>query len=972
MNALGGTGLVVAPLLLILTGKAWPTAILLAVGLTLVAGAKQWFIRAMRAIQNEEQQVRALLPRLPWAADPLGNATTISGDMDTMQRLLRERNTVREGLQRFHERLSDMEHRTRGALTTAGSSPTPQSSGNSGAAAGDGEAPMDVPSVLTLWKLVYQRVERWLADIAEAEMRQQAAVEARVRIVDLTANTDQLTRVVKEKQERLAKAGAALLTLGVTPPPGDTDGYSALKEMYESIRAREEETAAAVRRARAGLAAHMGEVTPEAVRDYKQTLDERLRTARERRASIMAGVGVSPAYTQLDRPTERFLTHGGQQAHSFVVATVALLTATIRAGEPRLPTEWPLSYRYERIYAAFQTWWRSEGQDLCVERTRHLPGLRLVAWKEGGEWALGIRVPEVLLDQPQLELRQGGCELATASREGCWYVTNLSDEVLASCSGYEEIRLSVGRYLYRDMPIVVCQGWEGDRRLLPAVRRTGRAKRLLVFFPDTWRLGKPDWPVESVGRPPGYQVCYVDLAETGVIPFVDAQGTPVTVDLGGGQRFDLVGNVLPIDRDHEQGPLFVGEPARFRCLQEELLGEVAWAELVPGGVQAQPSPDWLSGGVTLAPPQPSGCFEVVVYDRQHLEMERLPFRYVAHLNGIRLKPDTIPVFPEPEGHLGVNVQFDTGPGCTVELREPRAELESAAIAATGGATLPAAPNWDRTLWELRSQGGGPVPVELVLQRIWWAAGECGYLPGEWKDRVVTIAPDWVKAASDKALWLRCEPTAVLPVVRAGFEDNLRSYRLDRAGVAQIPLREYCDLIGAAPDREHVFRVRVQGRDGAEAAGQIALYRPPVPAERCSFCIKHATDWPAEELTKSCSTCSFCLCHREERLCSTAQWKESPLPKREFERLMATNVCNRWDGEYPGEPFGWEATRLVGARIRTTATLEEVFGAPVWGRGVVTKFEAGRVCVHWDYPPWASDTWFCKHHYRQFCQEASQR
>lgn len=969
LKAIGGMGVGVAPLLLTITGYAWPAALMLGVGLTLVAAANRWFDKAIRAIQDEEQRIRALVPPLPWAAEPLSSATSVPADIDTMQRLLAERNRLRVTLQRLHERLSDMEHRTRGASTGGGSSPTLESWA---ATATDGETPSDLPSLHTLWKLVCQRVERWLADIAEAERRQQAAVKARVQIVDLTRSMDELAQAVKEKQGRLAKATADLLNLGVATPPADTDGYSTLKEMCESVRARADEAAAAFGRARAEVAARMrSEVTPEAVHEYKQRINERLRAARERRADIMAAAGVSPAHAHLDRPTERFLTHGRHWADRFVVATVALLTATLRAGEPRVPASWPRFYRYQRVYAAFQSWWTNEGQDLCVERVRRLPSLRLVAWKEGGEWALGIRIPEVLLNQPQLELRQGGSTLVAAPRDGCWYLNNLSDEVLASCPDYEGIRLDVSSYRHRDMPLVVCQGWEGDSRLLPAIRRTGRTRRLLVFFPDTWRLGKPDWLVDPVARPAGYQACYVDLAETGVILFVDAQGVPVTVDLGGGARFELAGNVLPIDHDHDQGPLFTSEPPRLRCLQEELLSEVAWAELVPGGTRVRPSPEWLSTGVTFALPEPSGCFEVVVYDRQGLEMERLPFRYGAHLRGVRLEPDPVPVFPEADGHRSLRVYFDVYPGCTVELRAYRAQVkDTPPAAAEGGVSLPTEPAWDRTIWELRSEGGRPVPVELVLQRVWWAAGECGHPPAEWMDRILTIAPDWVKAGSEKALWLRCEPSTVRPGLKAGFGDALRSYRLDRTGVVEIPLREYCDFIAAAHDREHAFRVWIQGRDGAEAAGQIALYKPPVLTERCFFCVAHAADLPAEELRKCCATCNFCQLrsHGEEVFCSSGQWRERRLPKREFYRLMATNLCNRWDGEYPGEPFGWEATRLIGTQVSTKVQLEEVFGAPARGKGIVSGFEAGRVRIHWESPAGVSDTWFCRHHYHKFCTE----
>lgn len=74
---------------------------------------------------------------------------------------------------------------------------------------------------------------------------------------------------------------------------------------------------------------------------------------------------------------------------------------------------------------------------------------------------------------------------------------------------------------------------------------------------------------------------------------------------------------------------------------------------------------------------------------------------------------------------------------------------------------------------------------------------------------------------------------------------------------------------------------------------------------------------------------------------------------------------------PGEPFGWEATRLIGARVRTRVELEEIFGTPTRGEGLVSGAEAGRLCVRWDSPAGAPTTWFCRYHYDKFCTEASQ-
>jgi hypothetical protein len=95
-----------------------------------------------------------------------------------------------------------------------------------------------------------------------------------------------------------------------------------------------------------------------------------------------------------------------------------------------------------------------------------------------------------------------------------------------------------------------------------------------------------------------------------------------------------------------------------------------------------------------------------------------------------------------------------------------------------------------------------------------------------------------------------------------------------------------------------------------------------------------------------------------------------LKRREFDRLMARNTCSRWQGEYPGEPFGWSALSLVGKRVRTRIPMDTRFGAPLKGGGVVIRLDDGAVSVRWDVGSRSGnfDTWLCKFCFDKFCEE----
>jgi len=940
----------------------WVAPVLVGLGLSIWVLLRGRLLKAIQRVSHEKDRLRTLVPALPWAIDPLGNPSTVLDYVRALQRCLSERQELLGGLQSPRDRLCDVELRTRG-VAAAGALAMEECSPEGATGGTYGAMPEEVSSLLILQEFIEQRLERWAADISKAKVRHQVAEQARERSKVLSGKMAELAETIQAKERELAEVANRLLELGLRVTLPDTPG---VHQTHRSVLRLAEETAERLEHTKAVLLTLLGsEITSDKVRAYKECTQEKLRAAQDGEATE---AGAIPALAYVDRPIERFLTYGRSSAESFLLATVQLLVCTLRSGEPTVPTDWPQSYRYQRVYRAFEEWWTQEGRVLCADRVCRAPNLRLVAWTEGGEWAVGVRIPESLRGQ-RLEVTQDQSALVQASREGCWYLNNLNGEVVASAAE-SLIRLNVSNYRYRDMPVLLFRGWDGDTKFLPALRRPGRNNKLLLVFPETWRLRDSEWALEPLRRPSGYQACCLDVTETGVFSLISADGDELPLNLGAGTRFELTGSILAFDRDHEDGPLFNGEPPRLRCLSDEWLLEVGWAEVSPGGSTVYPSPEWLSTGAELGLTEASGCFEVVLYDRQGLEVERLPFRYAANLRSVSVHPYPVPIFPDSDGHSDLTVCFHADPPCTVQLRWPAATPGGTLrVKANEATVLPASPDWDCTVWELSCGSGRPVPLELVIQRVWWTAGECSRAPCHWTDRLISVSADWVRAASDKALWLRCEPRGFRSHVKAGFGHSLRSYRLPSRGVIEIPLREFCDYIAEGPEEEHVFRVFVQGRDGAEASGQVARYSAASLTELCFFCIRDATDLLPSELTKCCGTCSYCrILPQQEVFCSRGEWTER-LSKAEFERRRARDLCGHWDGEYPGQPFSyWEEPELRGAEVRTRGQLEELFGTSVQGTGVICGFERGRVCIQWHLHN-IPDTWLCRHHYHKYCDSS---
>lgn len=817
--------------------------------------------------------------------------------------------------------------------------------------------------------------EQWMDAIREAERKRLEADEADSEIGPLESRLADIESELREKQ---AKQDEILKQILVPEGLSFEKGSNRVDWLRQKIASLREWEAGVLRQ----IAELEGQLSPSLTTRLSTESAEAERNARYSRlqekerqlASLAESKGIPPLY-EVDRPIQRFLLEGEAWADQFVFNTVSLLAESCKVGRPMLPELWPTTYRYERIKKVFDDWWGEEGYHFSLDYTRDytrrswMP--RLVCWKKGGEWVVGVRILESLVDTPDLQVLQNDRPLSEAAQPDRWYLETLDGTVSVRWAEDREATLDVEAWRYKGKPIFLFQGWDGYTKTLPAIRKPGKISRLVAIVPESWRSGDCNIPSEIVVKPAGYQLYYLDADENKSITLIDSEGESIKINLHADRpRFELRGTTISVDRGGEHGPLFIVEPPRLYCMDEDTLEDIGWGEVLPSGEPIPPVSDsnWLSEGVSVPLGKPSGSFEVVLYDKHRVEMERLPFRFVSCLNRICLFPDPVPVFPDPGRgrHDTITVEFTATGICQVKLVTPHFDGAGLSIDNREQFTLPPIPSFDTTSWEVQARGGEPVPVEIAIGRVWWTVGCCGEVPGdeEWGDRVVDFDVSWFKATSDRALWIKTPGSAFQSEVEAGFDGSPeRLYRMDDKGLTEIPLREFSDVVAASTEQDLTFKVHLVERDGREAIGQIGVCRLHVAGQECHFCLYDKEGLGLEERSRSCYTCS--LCHRgpDYIYCEAGTWRER-LQTPDFDRLKAGNVCPKWEGEYPGEAFAdWESLIYKGKRVYANPNAEE-FGIPGHTFGVTTKLVEGRLCIRWDenLSQIHSEIWVCKFHF----------
>lgn len=472
------------------------------------------------------------------------------------------------------------------------------------------------------------------------------------------------------------------------------------------------------------------------------------------------------------------------------------------------------------------------------ETKPHRPRPEIVCWKEGWNWILAAEVPEDLLEDPGLSVLQDEAPLTPdESYEGRYRLKRLLGKVNVRSSKDEvpiEIDLVEEKY-YLLFRLVGHHERRGRRA------RQATSGSYLVVVPDGWERDE-----EVSGPPPvnpepvsidGYwaHFFYLSRDDARKIAFVTPGGEKIEIETGAA-RFELVGTLLN-DSSEDVGPLFGGGPPRIRALHEQgwrNVGTVVVGEEGGGKkrwrTQFSPDRDRVEQHLPdEVAKRGGGWYFVRIYDTNDDLVESLDFRFMSTLEEIRVSDH--PFLPVTKGHTVVDVEFLHESGCEVRLTEGLADgLQIAHEDQKTSVTIPPNPAWDETHWIVGARGGPQVEVTVLVERVWWAAGEENTVPSEWTDKPLTLSRGCFAATSKKALWLRFPRPRWVDKVDVGF-DRLKSrpYRVE-VGKRElaIPLRDFGDSVEIG-DRQQEYQFKVW--DDAKDPGCIEAAIAVIPADR---------------------------------------------------------------------------------------------------------------------------------------------
>ncbi|WP_376793270.1 hypothetical protein [Thermoflexus sp.] len=452
---------------------------------------------------------------------------------------------------------------------------------------------------------------------------------------------------------------------------------------------------------------------------------------------------------------------------------------------------------------------RGPAQDLERGRTQGIQSHRLnpeiVCWKRERQWVVAVEVPEELLEKPGLTVLQSGSSLLRDEiEEACWRLEQVSGDVIVRWNEAEavrEVKVNLGQENYLLFKLT---GQNQGRRV-----KSPSSGPYLVIASNDWKRD------EMLAGPPlvrpeptslvGYQAHFFDLERGGdqeiAFHLPDGQRRVIKAKA---PRFDLVGNRIE-DASEHMGPLFGGGPPRIRALDAQAWQEVSTVVIGKEGrgqrkwrTEFRPDPDKMEQDLpSEVAARKGGWYFLRFYDRDGDLIESMDFRFLSVLKEVRVHQPSR--FLPEEGHGPVWVEFVHEAGCAVQPSNDSAS--SVQIEYRDDRTIlsiPPDPTCDETRWLVGQHDGPHVEVTILVERLWWAVGEEGNPPSEWKDRPLTLLHGDFAATSRKALWLRLPRRRWVDRVFVGFEQSkARGYPvkgMDRT--VAIALRDFGDAIEA--------------------------------------------------------------------------------------------------------------------------------------------------------------------------------
>ncbi|MBC8492655.1 MAG: 30S ribosomal protein S9 [Chloroflexi bacterium] len=467
------------------------------------------------------------------------------------------------------------------------------------------------------------------------------------------------------------------------------------------------------------------------------------------------------------------------------------------------------------------------------ESKQRRPKPEFVCWNKERQWIVGVEVPGDFLELPGLQVLQNGSPLPRdESREACWCLEKIYDEVVVRCvegEDVQEIEVAHGQEGYLLFKLSGQNQNEGRRVKSPSLEWH------LVITPENWDRdealsGPPRVTKQSVSIN-GYDAHFFinERDSDKKIAFLKPTGESVIIE-SKTSRFGLVGHRLN-DASEDIGPLFGERSPKIRGSDRD-----AWKDVgtIVVGEEGSGKGRWRKAfcpvpenGEQDLPPEVAvrkdGWYFLRFYDTNDDFIESLDFRVVSALRDIKILQSS--PFPSDGEHESARIELHHESGCAIQPADDLArniQIEEKNNRTT--LTIPPDSTYDETRWLIGSTSAPQVQVTLLVERLWWAIDKEDNPPSEWEDELLTLTSDDFTATTNQALWLRLPMRRWANRVLVGFErSRARPYPVKVAErEIAIPLREFgdCQEMGEQA-RDHFLTIWIE-RDQESIEGSVAI------------------------------------------------------------------------------------------------------------------------------------------------------
>jgi len=463
------------------------------------------------------------------------------------------------------------------------------------------------------------------------------------------------------------------------------------------------------------------------------------------------------------------------------------------------------------------------------------PKPEIICWKRERRWIAAVELPEELFGTPDLTALQNTSPLTKDEfKEGCWQLRQATGYVVVrwnedGVTRENEIKLGEENYL-----LFKLSGQDQNQGRHVKFPSTGS---YLVMIPDNWARdealsGAPSVAPETASFA-GYQAHFyiLDKDNDGKIAFRTVENEIITIE-SKASHFKLDGKLLD-DANENMGPLYGMIPPKICAVSDEAWMDV---ETLVVGEEGGGRDRWrtiftpVRGLIeqdlpTEVAARKAGWYFLRFYDANDDLVESLDFRFAQGLKDIHVNQP--PPLPLETGHATVSVEITHEPGWDIRPEDGISgsvrveQKEDRRIFA-----IPPDPASDNTCWLAGPHNGPQVGFRVLVERLWWAVGEEGEVPREWKDRHFSLLRGDFAATSNKALWMRLPRPRWIDAVDVGFE-QIKSRRFTLKvdeGTITIPCREFADTHEVADRTEdHHLKVWIK-RDDIVLESVVAIIR----------------------------------------------------------------------------------------------------------------------------------------------------